>query len=83
MAGDRLKTFHSPGQELTYRTCPRELARSVTRLYLVNLKTARRRAPARTINAQIVSLSLAPGIDKRGDDLRSFSRENKVRLENI
>lgn len=34
--------------ELTYRTRPRELARSVTRLYSVNLKTAATMAPELT-----------------------------------
>lgn len=79
MAGDRLKTFHSPGQELTYRTCPRELARSVTRPLSGQFENRRRRAPARTINAQIVSLSLAPSVD----DLRGSLRENKINLEDI
>lgn len=44
--------------ELTYRMCPRELARFVTRLYPINLKTAA--AMPRAINAQIISLSAAP-----------------------
>lgn len=44
--------------ELTYRMCPRELARFVTRLYPINLRTAA--AMPRAINAQIISLSESP-----------------------